>query len=121
MSKPIPAILQNYLAPFSPEIKARLLLLRDIFLEVIPDAEEAIKYGMPTIMLKSKNLLHYAAFKHHIGIYPLPTVLAKLESDIEPFVHAKGSIQFQHNQPLPTDLIRKIAQTRLEEFLSKLS
>lgn len=121
MSKPIPATLQSYLSPLSPEIKARLLLLRDIFLEVIPDAEEAIKYRMPTIMLKSKNLLHYAAFKHHIGIYPLPPVLAKLRSDIAPFVHAKGSIQFQHDHPLPTDLIRKIVKTRLEEFLSKLT
>ena len=65
---------ESYIKAFPAEIQQRLLLIRSIFLEVVPDAEEDIKYRMPTIVWHG-NLVHYAAFKNHIGIYPLPHVL----------------------------------------------
>lgn len=88
--------------------------IRHIFLSEVPDATEDIKYQMPTIMWHG-NLIHYAAFKNHIGIYPLPNVLVTLHEEIKGYKTGKGSIQFQNDEPLPEDLIRLLVQTRLKE------
>lgn len=87
--------------------------IRDIFLSEVPDATEGIKYQMPTIMWHG-NLIHYAAFKNHIGIYPLPDVLVALYEKLEGYKMGKGSIQFPNDKPLPEDVIRLIVKTRLE-------
>ncbi len=104
----------DYIHSFNGEIQERLLAIRDAAFELVPDAEEAIKYRMPTIIYHG-NLLHYAGFAHHIGIYPLPHAIETLKAVLAPYKQGKGSIQFQNDVPLPMDLIRKIIATRLEE------
>lgn len=69
---------------------------------------------MPTIVYHG-NLLHYAAFKNHIGIYPLPEVIETLKEELKIFKQRKGSIQFQNNEEFPIEIIRKIIKTRIEE------
>lgn len=106
--------IELYIFRFPKEIQERLLRVREIFLEEAPGADEAIKYQMPTIV-RDGNLIHYAAFKNHIGVYPLPHVLAELKEEIKGYVSGKGSIRFSNEEPLPEDLIRKIVRKRIEE------
>ncbi len=106
---------EEYIAGFPPETQARLRRMRAAFFELLPDAEEGIKYRMPTI-LHHGNLLHYAAFKNHIGLYPLPHALEVLKDELRGFKQGKGSIQFPNDSPLPLDLIVRIAKARIAEL-----
>ena len=108
------AAIKAYFEQFPPETQRRLLAVRQAIAEIVPEAEEAIKYQMPTFVLNG-NLLHYAAFKNHIGIYPLPRVIETLKEDLKHYKQGKGSIQFQNDEELPLELIRKIAKTRVAE------
>lgn len=107
-------LIEAYIKRFPQDIQARHMRIREIFLSEVPDATEDIKYQMPTIIWYG-NLIHYAAFKNHIGIYPLPDVLVTLNEEIKGYKTGKGSIQFQNSEPLPEDLIRLIVKTRIEE------
>lgn len=104
----------DYFAQFDGDVRQRLAKVREIFLEEVPGCDEGIKYRMPTILWNG-NLIHYAAFKSHIGVYPLPTVLEALKEETASFKQGKGSIQFAHVEPLPEDLIRKIIRLRKAE------
>jgi uncharacterized protein YdhG (YjbR/CyaY superfamily) len=114
------AAIKAYFEQFPPETRRRLLAVRQAIAEIVPEAEEAIKYQMPTFVLHG-NLLHYAAFKNHIGIYPLPHVIETLKDDLKPYKQGKGSIQFQNDEELPLELIRKIARTRVAEMELELA
>ena len=111
--------IEDYFAQFPVDIQNRLARIRSICLEEVPDADEAIKYRMPTIIWHG-NLLHYAAFKNHIGIYPLPSVLVSLEKDLADYKTGKGSIQFDNDKPLPEVLIKKIVITRKTEKVEEM-
>jgi uncharacterized protein YdhG (YjbR/CyaY superfamily) len=97
------------------EVKERLKTLRQLVREEAPDAIEAIKYRMPTFILNKKNLVFFAAFKNHIGFYPVPSGIEKFKKELESYKTSKGSIQFPLDKALPLDLIRKIVKFRVEE------
>ncbi|MCB0457082.1 MAG: DUF1801 domain-containing protein [Flavobacteriaceae bacterium] len=94
--------------------------IRKHLLKVVPDATEAIKYGMPTLVLHG-NLVHYAAQKNHIGYYPAPSGITAFKNELQPYHTSKGAIQFPIDQPIPYDLIAKIAIFRKEENLNKMA
>jgi uncharacterized protein YdhG (YjbR/CyaY superfamily) len=73
---------------------------------------------MPTFTLKG-NLVHFAAFKNHIGFYPTPSGIEAFKNELSVFKGAKGSVQFRLNQPIPYDLISRIVQFRVRENLGK--
>ncbi len=106
--------IKAYIGQFPPETQRRLLAVRQIIADMVPEAEEAIKYQMPTFVLHG-NLIHYAAFKNHIGIYPLPRAIETLKDDLKRYKKGKGSIQFQNDEDLPLEIIRKIVRTRVAE------
>lgn len=106
--------IEAYFSSQSDPIRQRLHAIRDLAFELVPDATEAIKYRMPTIIWHG-NLLHYAAYERHIGLYPLPGVLEALKDELKEYKTGKGSIQFPHDRPLPLELIRRIILLRLEE------
>lgn len=83
-----------------------------------PDAGEAIKYQMPTFTLKG-NLVHFAAFKKHIGFYPVPTGIEAFKDELSVYKTAKGSVQFPLDKPIPFDLISRIVKFRVKENLDK--
>jgi uncharacterized protein YdhG (YjbR/CyaY superfamily) len=109
-----PQTVDDYIAGFPAEVQAILEEIRSIIREMAPDAEEVISYQMPTYRLHG-NLVHFAAFKNHIGFYPTPTGVAAFEDELMPYRHAKGSIRFPLDQPIPYDLIRKIVAFRVKE------
>ncbi len=106
--------IKAYVDIFDSEVQKRLLTIREIIFSFVPSAEETIKYKMPTVVYHG-NLLHYAAFKNHIGIYPLPEVIETLKEELKAYKQGKGSIQFQNNEEFPVEIIRKIVKTRVEE------
>jgi uncharacterized protein YdhG (YjbR/CyaY superfamily) len=108
----------DYIAGFPPDVQHKLTLLRNLIQDLAPEASEKISYGMPTFYLH-ENLVHYAAYAKHIGFYPTPSGITHFEKELSPYKHAKGSVQFPLDQPLPTDLIERIVRFRVEESLKK--
>ena len=86
--------------------------------EAAPDAQETIKYQMPTFTLKG-NLVHFAAFKKHIGFYPLPTGIEQFKDELSVYKGGKGSVQFPLGKPIPFDLISRIVKFRVQENLER--
>jgi uncharacterized protein YdhG (YjbR/CyaY superfamily) len=113
-----PQNIDEYIANFPSSIQAILQEIRLTIAQAAPDASEKISYGMPTFVLKG-NLVHFAAFKNHIGFYSTPSSTSKFQQDILKYKHAKGSIQFPISQPMPFDLITQIVKFRVEENLAK--
>jgi uncharacterized protein YdhG (YjbR/CyaY superfamily) len=110
--------ISEYISLFPEGVRAILEELRGVIAEAAPEAEEAISYQMPTFKLNG-NLVHFAAFKHHIGFYPGASGVAAFEQELSPYGHSKGSIQFPLDEPIPLDLVRKIVVFRVEENSSK--
>ena len=106
--------IDEYIKSFPPDIQKILERLRDIIHEIAPEADESISYGMPTIKLNG-NLVHFAAFEHHIGFYPTPSGIEAFEKELSPYEHAKGSVQFPLDEPIPYDLVKRIVQFRVKE------
>ena len=113
-----PSSIDDYIAGFPPEIRDILTRIRAVIREASPDATEAIKYRMPTFVLHG-NLVHFAAYKAHIGLYPTPTGIEAFGDELAPYVGGKGSVRFPLDQPIPYDLIRRIATFRVRENLAR--
>lgn len=112
------ATIDDYIAGFPDHIQAILQQIRMIVREAAPEAQETIKYQMPTFTLQG-NLVHFAAFKNHIGFYPTPTGIESFQKELSVYKGAKGSARFPLDQPIPFELIRKIVAFRVEENLER--
>lgn len=106
--------IDEYIANFPKEIQSILINIRNIVKELAPEATEKISYQMPTFYMNG-NLVHFAAFKKHIGFYPTPSGIEAFQEELSKYKGAKGSVQFPLDQPIPYDLIRRMVQYRLEE------
>ncbi len=113
-----PKNIDEYIAEWPKEVQDRLQTLRRTIREAAPGAEEAISYKMPAFKLHG-NLVYFAAFKNHIGFYPIPTGIAKFEKELSVYKQGRGSVQFPNDQPLPLALIRKIVEFRVKENKAK--
>ncbi len=120
MERNIPQNIDEYIAGFPKEIQTILEQVRMTIRQAAPEAKEAIKYAMPTFVLNG-NLVHFAAFKHHIGFYPIPTGIEAFKEELSVYKQGKGSVQFPINKPMPLDLIARIVRFRVEENLQKAS
>jgi uncharacterized protein YdhG (YjbR/CyaY superfamily) len=109
-----PKTIDEYLRNFPPDVQEILEKLRKLVHEVVPEAKEAMAYGIPTFTL-NENLVHFAAFEHHIGFYPTPSGIAAFKKELALYKHAKGSVQFPLDQPIPYDLVRRIVEFRVKE------
>jgi uncharacterized protein YdhG (YjbR/CyaY superfamily) len=118
MEKNKPQNIDEYIAGFPPEIQEILQKVRETIRKAAPDAEETISYAMPTFKLHG-NLVHFAAYKKHIGFYPTPTGIEAFKDDLAVYGHSKGTAQFPLDQPIPYDLIRSITEYRVGENLKK--
>ena len=116
--QPTPRTIDEYIAGFPPDVQDILQKIRMTIREAAPDAQETISYQMPTFTLKG-NLVHFAAFKSHIGFYPVPTGIEAFRDELAVYKQGKGSVQFPLDQPIPYDLISKIVAFRVQENLAK--
>lgn len=111
--------IDDYIREAPGKTQEILRTLRDIVKEEAPEAEEAIRYQMPTFILHG-NLVHFAAFKNHIGFYPVPSGITAFQHELAPYKQGKGSVQFPLTQPMPYDLVRRIVRFRVAENLRKV-
>jgi uncharacterized protein YdhG (YjbR/CyaY superfamily) len=103
-----PADIDAYIAAFPDERQAILEQIRAKIKTVVPEASEAISYGMPSFTLNNQNLVYFSAFKSHIGFYGLPEGDDAFQEAITPYKAGKGTLQFPLNEPMPLDLIAQI-------------
>ena len=112
--------IDDYIATFPEEVQEVLQEVRTTIRKAAPEAEEAISYQMPTFKLNG-NLVHFAAWKNHIGFYPTPSGTKEFQKEISKYAFAKGSIQFPLDKPMPHALITKIVKFRVKESQKKVS
>jgi uncharacterized protein YdhG (YjbR/CyaY superfamily) len=113
-----PDSIDAYIAGFPKEVQVILEKIRGIVREAAPEAQEAIKYQIPTFVLNG-NLVHFAAFQNHIGFYPTPSGIEQFKDALSAYHSAKGSVQFPLDSPIPYTLIKKIVKFRVNENNSK--
>ena len=113
-----PTTIDEYIAAFPAEVQEILQKIRQTIRQAAPEAKETIKYRMPTFTLNG-NLVFFAAFKKHIGFYPIPTGIEAFQEELSAYEMGKGSVQFPIDQPIPYDLISRIVQFRVQENLRK--
>ena len=113
-----PANIDDYIASFPQEVQVILEKLRQTIRQAAPDATEKISYQMPTFYLNG-NLVHFAAYKNHIGFYPAPSGIGAFEAELSEYKTSKGAIQFPIDKPLPLALVKKIVAFRVDENLAK--
>ncbi len=114
----IPQTIDEYIAGFSPEIQEKLETIRATIRKAAPKAEEAISYMMPTFKLHG-NLVHFAAFKNHIGFYPGASGIAAFQEELAGYETSKGTVQFPLDKRVPLTLITKIVKFRVQQNLDK--
>lgn len=110
--------IDEYIATFPEYIQDILEKMKKVIQEAAPEAEEAISYGMPTFKLHG-NLVHFAAYKNHIGFYPAPSGIEAFKEEISEYKSSKGAVQFPLDKPIPYDLVEKIVIFRVKENLEK--
>lgn len=121
MDQPAPSTIDAYIAAFPPEIRALLEQIRSTIRQTVPAAEETIRYRMPTFRLHDHNLVSFAAFKNHIGLYPTPLAHADFGAELAVYATGKGTLQFPLGTPIPFDLIHKIVLFRVQETEQRAS
>jgi uncharacterized protein YdhG (YjbR/CyaY superfamily) len=112
--------IDEYISNFPNDIQKILKQVRAIVKKAAPMAEETIKYEIPTYVYKG-NLVHFAAFKTHIGFYPSPSGIEAFKKELSIYKGAKGSVQFPLGKPMPLELISKIVEFRVKENLAKVA
>jgi len=109
----------DYLAGLPEKKRTVMQQLREIVTAAAPEAAEAISYKMPAFKIDDRFFMSYDAFKSHFSLFPWTDGMAEtLGDEIKPYVSGKGTLRFAADQPLPQDLIRKIVEIRLKEFLA---
>jgi uncharacterized protein YdhG (YjbR/CyaY superfamily) len=110
--------IDEYIGGFPQAVRAILGKIRSTIKNAAPNAEEAISYQIPTFKLKG-NLVHFAAFKKHIGFYPTSSGIANFKAKLTGYKSAKGSVQFPLDQTIPYNLISQIVKFRVKENLER--
>ena len=120
-SKPInpkePKDIDEYIAGFPVDVQESLEKIRRTIRKAAPDAEETIKYQMPTFELKG-NLVHFAAYKEHIGLYPVPRGVEEFKNRLSVYKGEKSTLRLQLDKPIPTALISDIVKFLVKRNLT---
>lgn len=112
---PSAATVDEYIAGFPPDVAERLSRIRSVIVGAVADVsghepEEKMRYGIAAVMLGGRYALHFAGWKKHIGLYPVPALPEPLEADVAPFRAEKDSVVFPHTKEIPYELIGRVAR-----------
>jgi uncharacterized protein YdhG (YjbR/CyaY superfamily) len=106
----------EYLAALEEPKRSTLRALRDMILDVAPEAEQCISYGMPAFRVQGKVIAGFAAFKNHLSYFPHSgSVIPQLPDDAGEYATSKGTLQFPVDTPLPKSLVEKLVAVRLQQ------
>lgn len=109
------ASVEDYIASFPPEVQEVLERVREHVRRVVPGAEEKISYQIPTVTAQGKSIVHFAGWKSHVSLYPVPEGEDELTAAVAPYLAGKGTLKFPLAQPIPYELIEQVAQRLYEE------
>ncbi|MHB8458568.1 MAG: iron chaperone [Candidatus Limnocylindrales bacterium] len=104
-----------YIASFSPEVRAKLESVRQAIHRAVPGSDEAISYDIPAFRLNGRYFLSVAGWKRHISLYPIPAADAELDRELEPHKAGRGTLQFSLREPMPLELVSKVATLLAEQ------
>lgn len=110
--------IDQYIADFPGEVQEKLTQMRKLISENAPGASECISYGIPTFKLNG-NLVHFAAFKSHLGLYPGAAGVEAFADRLGKYETSKGTIQFPLDKPIPVSLVKDIVKFRVKQNLDK--
>jgi uncharacterized protein YdhG (YjbR/CyaY superfamily) len=110
--------IDEYIKTFPPDVQKILEEMRQTIQKAAPEAVEAISYQMPTFQLNG-NLVHFAAFKKHVGFFPTSSGVAAFKKELASYASTPGTIQFPLDKAMPYDLVTKIVLFRRKENLAK--
>jgi len=113
-----PDSIDGYISDLPKDIQIILQKIRAVIRKAAPEAEETINYGIPTFKLEG-NLVHFAAYKNHIGFYPAPSGIRAFQKELSIYKGSKGAVQFPLNKQLPANLISRIVKFRVKENIEK--
>lgn len=111
--------IDEYIAGFPDSVQKILQKIRATIQRAAPDAEETISYKMPTFKLNGHYLIYFAAYKKHVGMYPVPAGDSEFLEEIAPYQAGKGTLQFPLDEPIPYRLITKVVRLRIKENLAR--
>ena len=114
MQRRKPETVDEYIEEFTGEARIRLEKMRSTVRHAAPKADEVISYGMPAYRLDN-ILVWFAGFKNHIGFYPGVQGIVRFKKELSKYKSAKGSVQFPHDEPLPSALVARIVKFRVRE------
>jgi uncharacterized protein YdhG (YjbR/CyaY superfamily) len=100
--------IDQYIGSFPADVQVILEAVRRSIRNVVPEADETISYRIPAMTLGGRHLVYFAAWKHHIAIYPVPAADEALEQELAPYLASKGTARFPLRQPIPYDLIERL-------------
>ncbi len=104
---------EEYLGRFDGEVRHRLESMRETVRAAAPDAVESIAYGMPAYKVDGKPLVYFAGYERHVGFYATPNGHEAFADEFAGYPQGRGSVQFPHTEPLPTDLVRRVVEFRV--------
>ncbi len=113
-ARPAARNIDAYIAGHPPQVREMLRRLRAAIAKAAPEATESIRYGIPTFV-QNGNLVHFAAFRNHIGFYPTPSAITAFSRQLSGYRSSKGAVQFPLDEPLPLALIARIVRFRVKE------
>ena len=114
-----PQNIDEYIAGFPNEVQEILEKIRMTIRKAAPEAEETIRYQMPTFTLNGTYLVYFAAYKKHIGFYPAPIGNDEFKDEIAAYAAGKGTLQFPLDKPIPHGLISRVVKFRIQENLER--
>jgi uncharacterized protein YdhG (YjbR/CyaY superfamily) len=112
--------IDEYIGTFPDDIQSRLESMRQIIKSVIPGAIETISYQIPTFKINNKNIVHFSAYKKHIGLYPGSSAIEHFKEELSQYKWSKGAVQFPLDNPIPSELVKKIVIFRARENQSQI-
>lgn len=116
-----PNNIDEYIQQYPKSIQEILTKIRQIVIELAPQATETISYQIPTFKLGKRNLVHFGAYKNFVSFYPTPSALIAFSKELAQYKTSKGAVRFQLDEPIPYDLIKKMVRFRIQEETARLS
>jgi uncharacterized protein YdhG (YjbR/CyaY superfamily) len=114
-----PKNIDEYIEGFPTKVQAILNKIRATIKKAAPGSKEAMKYQIPTFINANGNLVHFAAYKSHIGFYPAPSGIDKFKEELSAYRTGRGTLQFPLDKPIPYGLITKVVKFRIKETSDK--
>ena len=104
-----PQTVDEYLATFPDDVREVLEHVRAAIHAGVPDGAEKMRYGIAAVMLGGRYAIHFAGWKQHVGLYPVPRLDGALEEEIAPFRAKTDSVNFPYAKPVPYELITRVS------------